>query len=88
MHEGVFHVLVNTMNNLKCFSLQMWKLSQKADIQKAGLGSSKAPNSITHYMSCGPSGEFPAQTVNEMNFIYNKLTALRIRTSAHGINQM
>ncbi|KAJ7422935.1 Girdin [Willisornis vidua] len=35
---------------------QMWKLSQKAEIQKAGLGSNKAPNSIPHYMSCGPSG--------------------------------
>lgn len=46
----------------------MWKLSQKAEIQKAGLGSNKAPNSITHYLSCGPSGEFPAQPVNEMNF--------------------
>lgn len=88
MHEGFFHVLINTMNNMKCFSLQMWKLSQKAEIQKAGLGSNKAPNSITHYMRCGPSGEFPAQNVNEINFIYNKLTALHIRTSAHCINQM
>ncbi|KYO23601.1 hypothetical protein Y1Q_0002245 [Alligator mississippiensis] len=33
----------------------MWKLYQKAEIQKAGLGSHKAPNSITHYMRCGPS---------------------------------
>lgn len=76
------------MNNMKCFSLQMWKLSQKAEIQKAGLGSNKAPNSITHYLSCGPSGEFPAQNVNEINFIYNKLTALPTRTSAHCINQL
>ena len=73
---------------MKCFSLQMWKLSQKAEIQKAGLGSNKAPNSITHYMRCGRSGEFPAQNVNEINSIYNKLTALHIRTSAHCINQM
>lgn len=76
------------MNNLKCFSLQMWKLSQKAEIQKAGLGSNKAPNSITHYLSCGPSGEFPAQPVNEMNFIYNKLTAFHLSPRAHCINQM
>lgn len=66
----------------------MWKLSQKAEIQKAGLGSHKAPNSMPHYMRCGPSGEFPAPNVNEINFIYNKLTALRVRTSAHCINQM
>lgn len=88
MHEGFFHVLVNIMNNMKCFSLQMWKLSQKAEIQKAGLGSNKAPNSIAHYMRCGPSGEFPAQNVNEIHFIYNKLTALHVRPSAHCINQM
>lgn len=76
------------MNNMKCFSLQMWKLSQKAEIQNAGLGSNKAPKSITHYMRCGPSGEFSAPNVNEINFIYNKLTALHVRTSANGINQM
>uniref|UniRef100_A0A8C0BKX8 Coiled-coil domain containing 88A n=1 Tax=Buteo japonicus TaxID=224669 RepID=A0A8C0BKX8_9AVES len=39
----------------KSTSSEMWKLSQKAEIQKAGLGSNKAPNSITHYMRCGPS---------------------------------
>uniref|UniRef100_A0A8B9IBY8 Coiled-coil domain containing 88A n=1 Tax=Anser brachyrhynchus TaxID=132585 RepID=A0A8B9IBY8_9AVES len=39
----------------KSTSSEMWKLSQKAEIQNAGLGSNKAPNSITHYMRCGPS---------------------------------
>uniref|UniRef100_A0A669QP09 Coiled-coil domain containing 88A n=1 Tax=Phasianus colchicus TaxID=9054 RepID=A0A669QP09_PHACC len=72
----------------KSTSSEMWKLSQKAEIQNAGLGSNKAPKSITHYMRCGPSGEFSAQNVNEINFIYNKLTALHVRTNAHGINQM
>uniref|UniRef100_A0A8C0LRF7 Coiled-coil domain containing 88A n=1 Tax=Canis lupus dingo TaxID=286419 RepID=A0A8C0LRF7_CANLU len=39
----------------KLTSIQMWTKYKKAEIQKAGLGSNKAPNSITHYMTCGPS---------------------------------
>lgn len=48
----------------------MWTKYKKAEIQKAGLGSNKAPNSITHYMTCGPSGEFLTQNVNEISLIY------------------
>uniref|UniRef100_A0A452UWR2 Coiled-coil domain containing 88A n=1 Tax=Ursus maritimus TaxID=29073 RepID=A0A452UWR2_URSMA len=39
----------------KLTSIQMWTKYKKAEIQKAGLGSNKAPNSISHYMTCGPS---------------------------------
>uniref|UniRef100_A0A8C0XGE4 Girdin n=1 Tax=Castor canadensis TaxID=51338 RepID=A0A8C0XGE4_CASCN len=39
----------------KLTSIQMWTKYKKAGIQKAGLGSNKAPNSVTHYMTCGPS---------------------------------
>ncbi|XP_063085477.1 girdin isoform X9 [Cavia porcellus] len=35
----------------KLTSIQMWTKYKKAEIQKAGLGSNKAPNSVTHYMT-------------------------------------
>lgn len=66
----------------------MWTKYKKAEIQKAGLGSNKAPNSITHYMTCGPSGEFLPYNVNEISLSHlYKLTVLRTRTSAHCINR-
>lgn len=35
----------------------MWTKYKRAEIQRAGLGSNKAPNSVTHCMTCGPGRE-------------------------------